>query len=132
MLHLPLVHRYNSLRPDITVPVTLIAGSFEIELVAKIDTGSTYCIFGHEHGEELRLNVEEGEPMRMQTLNGSFTIYGHELTLRVLDIEHTAVVYFYADPNFGRNVLGRRGGLDRVRLGIVDHDCELYLAPYNE
>ena len=68
----------------------------------------------------------------MQSVNISFSVYGHELAIRVLDIEHTAIVYFYADDNFGRNVLGRRGWLDRVRLGLVDHDCELYLAPYND
>jgi hypothetical protein len=28
-------------------------------------------------------------------------------------------------------VLGRVGWLDRVRLGLVDHDGSLYLAPYN-
>ena len=31
-----------------------------------------------------------------------------------------------------KNVLGRAGWLDRVRLGLVDHDSILYLAPYEE
>jgi len=30
-----------------------------------------------------------------------------------------------------KNHLGRNGWLDRLRLGIIDYDRELYLAPYN-
>ena len=131
-LNLPLVHRYDIWSGDIEVPAKLIAGTHEVDLVAKIDTGSTFCLFGREHAAELGLTLEDGERLRIQSVNGGFTAYGHELTIRVLDIEHAAIVYFYADDNFGRNVLGRRGWLDRVRLGIVDHDSELYLAPYND
>jgi hypothetical protein len=31
-----------------------------------------------------------------------------------------------------RNVLGRRGWLDRVRLGIVDYESALYLSALHE
>jgi hypothetical protein len=40
-------------------------------------------------------------------------------------------VYFFADERINKNLLGRVGGLDRVRFGLVDHDQELYLAPYD-
>ncbi len=30
-----------------------------------------------------------------------------------------------------QNVLGRIGWLDRVRLGLVQHDHKIYLAPYD-
>ena len=131
-LTLPLIHRYDSGRADIEVPATLIAGSHEVEAYAKIDTGSTFCVFEKRYARTLGLTDEDGEPLRMYSVNGAFIVYGHELSIRVLDIEHTSVVYFYADDDFGRNVLCRRGWLDRVRLGIVDHDSELYLAPYND
>jgi hypothetical protein len=36
-----------------------------------------------------------------------------------------------ADPAIKKNLLGRTGWLNRIRLGIVDHDRELYLAPYD-
>jgi hypothetical protein len=41
------------------------------------------------------------------------------------------MVYFFADERINKNLLGRIGWLDRVRFGLVDHDEELYLAPYD-
>jgi hypothetical protein len=41
------------------------------------------------------------------------------------------MVYFFADERINKNLLGRIGWLDRIRLGLVDHDGELYLAPYD-
>jgi len=103
-----------------------------VDVLAKIDTGSTFCLFERHHGEALHLDVAAGEEMWIRTLNGRFKVYGHEVSLAVFDVEHSAMVYFYEDYDFGRNVLGRRGWLDRVRLGLIDHDCELYLAAYND
>lgn len=42
------------------------------------------------------------------------------------------MVFFFADAEIAKNVLGRRGWLDRVRIGIVDHDQLPYLANYDE
>jgi len=42
------------------------------------------------------------------------------------------MLYFFADPAIERNVLGRRGWLDRMRLGLVDYDHTIYLSDYNE
>jgi hypothetical protein len=41
------------------------------------------------------------------------------------------MVYFFADPAINKNLLGRNGFLDRIRLGLVHYDRELYLAPYD-
>lgn len=60
------------------------------------------CVFEKRYATALDLNLEDGEPLRMRSVNGAFVVYGYELTIRVLDIEHTAIVYFYADDNFGR------------------------------
>jgi hypothetical protein len=38
-------------------------------------------------------------------------------------------VYFAAHESFTRNVLGRRGWLDLVRLGQAEYVSKLYLAP---
>ena len=131
-LRAPFVFRYSSLHHDITIPVALKVGSRLVDALAKIDTGATFCVFERHYAEALGLEVESGEPLWMSTVNGRFQVYGHEVSIEMFEVEHTAVVYFYADHNFGRSVLGRRGWLDRVRMGIVDHDCELYLAPYND
>ena len=41
-----------------------------------------------------------------------------------------ATVYFFADAAIRKNVLGRRGWLDRVRLAILDYEQVLYFSPY--
>jgi hypothetical protein len=132
VLILPLVHRYDSKRDDLSVPARLTLGESSVEVFAKIDTGATFCLFERQSGEALGLKIEEGDSRWIHTVNGRFQAYGHEVGISVLGIEHSSVVYFYADNGFGRNVLGRRGWLDCVRFGLVVHDCELYLAPYND
>jgi hypothetical protein len=67
-----------------------------------------------------------------RTANSRFDAFGHELSMSVLGIELTAMVYFFADRSADRNVLGRRGWLDRIRLGLIEHDCLLYLSRYEE
>jgi len=52
--------------------------------------------------------------------------------MAVLGEEVHALVYFYDNPKVTRNVLGRNGWLNRVRLGLVDHDSVLFLSAYDE
>jgi len=52
---------------------------------------------------------------------------GHDASITV----PVSLVYFFAEPSIRKNVLGRGGWLDRVRVGLVDHDRELYLAAYD-
>jgi hypothetical protein len=53
------------------------------------------------------------------------------VTIEVLGLQVESVVYFFADDQINRNLLGRTGWLDRVRLGLVEYDRQLYLAPYD-
>jgi hypothetical protein len=126
------VHQYDTRKIGISVPVILQAGSESVTGEAKLDTGSSYCVFKRRQGELLGLDIESGIPQQMGTVTGSFLTYGHEVTLSVLGIETTTTVYFAADEQFTRNVLGRQGWLDRVRLGLVDYEGRLYLSAYNE
>ena len=41
------------------------------------------------------------------------------------------MVYFAASPAFRRNVLGRSGWLQQLRVAIVDYDSVLYVAKYD-
>jgi hypothetical protein len=52
------------------------------------------------------------------------------LTLETLDYSFDVTVYFAAHESFTRNVLGRRGWLDQVRLGIVECESRLFLSRY--
>lgn len=126
-------HKYDPGDNSITVPVTLSVGQEVIDFPAKIDTGSVFCIFQREYGEALSLNIESGIPERVGTVTGSsFQTYGHEVSLSVLGFQFDVIVYFASDYGFRRNVLGRRGWIQQVRLGIIDYDGELYVSKYDD
>jgi hypothetical protein len=125
-------HRYSTSDPGVKVPVTLTIGSETIQSFAKIDTGADYCFFDRGLAEALRIDVEHGILRSFSTVAGPFHAYGHELILNVLGVQVSALVYFFADASKSRNVLGRNGWLNRVRLGLVDYDSALYLSPYDD
>ena len=80
----------------------------------------------HEREEMIRFGKYTAKRQRR-----SYT-YGHELTLETLGYSCDVTVYFAAHESFTRNVLGRRGWLDQVRLGIVEYESKLYLSRYGE
>ena len=90
------------------------------------------CVFPRRYGEELGFDIESGAYQRIGTVIGGFDAYGHWVRLSVLGSEYETTVYFAKDYNFNRNILGRQGWLDRVRLGLIDYDGKLYLSEYND
>jgi predicted aspartyl protease len=125
------VHSYASRVEGISLPVVLRSDGNIVDLLARIDTGASNCLFAREHGEMLRLDVEAGDPKTFWTAAGRIKAFGHLVSLEVLDIEFESVVYFFEDEGIKKNLLGRAGWLDRVRFGLVDHDQLLYLAAHN-
>ena len=125
-------HSY-ALHSAITIPITLSSGgNNRVTLSAKLDTGSTYCIFEKRYADWLELEVTSGMPARIATATGSFVCYGHEATLSVFDLEWQAVLYFAEADDFTINVAGRVGFLDRLRVGIIDYEQLLYLGLYDQ
>lgn len=124
--------QYRTLDNGITIPVLLSVGDVSVDCFAKIDTGASYCLFQREYGEGLGLNIESGEPKRLETLTGVLSAFGHEVTLQTFEIAFDTTVYFAADYELPRNLLGRNGWLQQMRLGLVDYDGELYLSHYND
>jgi hypothetical protein len=125
-------YQYDTRLVGITVPAFLNYGGKIVEIKTKVDTGSSYCIFQRKHAENLGIEVESGEYERINTATSGFDAYGFELSLKVLDIETVSTVYFASDENFTRNVLGRQGWLDRVKLGLIDYEGKLLLSAYGE
>ncbi|MGI8670156.1 MAG: hypothetical protein ACR2J3_09985 [Aridibacter sp.] len=121
---------YDSGKPGITVDVEIQLLDINVNLTAKIDTGSEACIFARNLGEELGLEIESGEPEKFRTVTNSFLTFGHWVTLTVEDFTFDSYVYFAEEESFQRNVLGRHGWLDRVIIGINDYDGKLYLSKY--
>ena len=79
----------------------------------------------------LELEVEAGDHRTFRTATGGVDAFGHVVELQVLGLTFESLVYFFADERINKNLLGRAGWLDRIRLGLVDHDGELYLAAYD-
>ncbi len=100
------VYEYDTRLVGITVPVFMFDGQKTVEFKAKIDTGSSFCIFERKSGELLGLDIERGDEIRISTATSLFTAYGHDLTLSVLGVETFAKVYFAKEESFTRNVLG--------------------------
>ena len=96
---------------------------------AKLDTGASFCIFRQGLGESLGLDVEAGHQERIGTATGQFLAYGHEVLLSALGFEFHVLVYF---ANIDRNVLGQRGWLEQVRIGLIHHDNDLFVSAYND
>jgi hypothetical protein len=80
----------------------------------------------------LGLDVEGGSPALVSTANSTFQIFGHRLTMTALGLQFDVTVYFAADENIKRNVLGRLGFIDQLRLCLVEHDGELYVSKYDD
>ena len=132
-LNFQTLHLYDVTSSGITIPVELSLGRERVTIAnAKLDTGASFCIFQREYGDILGLDVEQGLEQRIATPTGAFMAYGHEVSLNTLGHEFLVTAYFAPFHGFVRNVLGRHGWLDKVRLGIVDYDGKLYISAYDE
>jgi hypothetical protein len=87
-------YHYREHPDGITLFVTLKYGGREIGTVAKVDTGAEVCIFSREEGVDLGLQIEQGLPLRLNSLGGSFEAYGHEITIQTGEMAFQSIVYF--------------------------------------
>jgi hypothetical protein len=101
-------HFYDSSKSGITIPARLSLGNTYTNVVTKLDTGASYCIFQRAHGEKLGFDIESGHQIKIYTAAGSFLAFGHNVTLTVLDFSFDSLVYFAKGEDFRRDVLGDR------------------------
>ena len=130
-LHFARQVNYAGNDAGITLRVILRVGLKNVAVIASLDTGASNCIFERAHGEVIGLDIESGEPMIFHTAMGRVETYGHVVSVDTLGIRFESMVYFIANPGIRKNLLGRSGWLDRIRLGVVDYDREIYIAPYD-
>jgi hypothetical protein len=123
---------YDPGQPSITVPITLSVSRTRVDCIAKVDTGSSNCIFARNLGEELGLDIETGLRLLVGTATGTFVAYLHEVNLSLASLEFSGLIGFAEDKEFRRNVLGRRGFIEQMTLGLVDYEGKLYLGRYDE
>ena len=122
---------YDAGQPSITVPITLSVGQARVDCEAKVDTGSSNCIFARNLGEELGLDIETRLRLLVGTVTGTFVAYLHEVNLSLATFEFSGLVGFAENKEFRRNVLGRRGFIEQIVLGLVDYEGTLYLSRYD-
>ena len=124
--------RYGDSIEGITLEAVLRYGQESATCSAKVDTGAHVCLFEREIGEGLGIEIESGHRIRLSTLTGTLMAFGHEVTLQTAGLTFHTLVYFPLTYKLRRNLLGRQGWLQLLRLGIVDYDNELFLGQYDE
>lgn len=124
-------YRYKDDEEGIPISVTLTYGDRAIRTDAKVDPGAIVCLFTHEVGVALGIPIEEGIPITLGGLTGTLEAFGHEVTLQTGHLVFQSIVYFAKYPDLPRNLLGRRGWLRNLRLGLIDYDNLLYLSDYD-
>jgi len=125
-------HRYRDNPDGIVLPTTLTFGGAIVRTFACVDTGAAYCVFSNEVGQQLGLDIENGLPKRMGSLTGALDTFGHEVILQTLDVSFHSMVYFAKYPGLERNLLGRTGWLEKIRLAVIHYDNLLYFDKYDQ
>lgn len=123
--------RYEDDEKGIPISAILTYGGKTVRTDAKVDSGSSVCLFSHEDGLDLGIPIEQGVPITLSGLSGSLEAFGHEVTLQTGHLVFQSTVYFAKYPGLPRNLLGRRGWLRNLRLGLIDYDNPLYLSVYD-
>jgi hypothetical protein len=99
---------------------------------AKVDTGSEVCLFARTLADSLEIDVESGYREKFSTLGGGIFAYAHQVELETLGLRFQSNVYFAESYALTRSLLGRRGWLQLITLGLNDYKSELYLSPNEE
>ena len=121
---------YEATSAGILVPIRLVRGDRSVELRARLGTGASDCLFDRFYSDILGL-TEAGVEREYRTVTGSFKAFGHEVVIETLGLEWSATVFFQEMGNPAHAFVGRRGWLDRVRLGIVHYEQKLFLGQYS-
>ncbi len=128
-LSFPIRRHFLTTEVGILIPCSLERNGAVVDLYAKVDPGSEYCLFRREIAEDLQIEVEEGFSVSLTTLAGSFTAYAHTVMLETYWIQFESVVLFNPTRNTNRNILGRIGWLNNLHLGLTMDDETIYLGP---
>jgi len=118
---------FKTTEVGITIPCVLERNGRLVEVDAKVDPGSEFCLFNREAADELGIEVEDGYAIRLNTLTGNLTAYAHSVTLRTLGINFESLVLFHPAYDTRRNLLGRVGWLNNLHLALTMDDETIYL-----
>jgi len=128
-LHFPERVDYSNY-DEITVEIGLAHGNSVVTVYAKLDTGSKFCVFQPHYASILGFDPPKGTHEKIRTAAGSFSAFGHEVTMHISDLQWDTIAYFAEPEDFPANVVGRIGFLDHLQIGLVDYEQLFYLGPY--
>lgn len=128
-LTFPVRQKFRTTAVGITIPFSVERNGIAVHGYGKLDNGSEYCLFQREVADELGIEIEDGLPVRLNTLTGSFTGYGHTVVLTTFEIHFESFVLFSPAYGTSRNILGRVGWLNNLHLGLTMDDEMIYLGP---
>lgn len=123
---------YDSREVGVTIETILRRNDLSVVLNAKVDTGAEFCLFARELGEKLDIDVESGYRKNLSTLAGDLSAFGHYVELETLGLKFDSLVYFAQDYSLNRNLLGRQGWLQLIKIGLDDYRSEIYISPNQE
>lgn len=118
----------------IFLPVVLTTGAASTRIIeARVDSGSSFCVFGRQWADVLGLDWEAGERLMISTAAGTFVAHLHEISIRLLDYEWTGWIAFAGrdtmPPSPARDVLGLNGFFDHFLVALDDREEMIYLEP---
>ncbi len=123
--------QYDQGLDGITIETTIGFADTTVTFPAKIDTGSSVCVFERSHGESLGLDIESGIFLQIGTATGTFNAFGFYVALKVAGLIFDSLAFFPENENIQKNILGKHGWLELVRMGLVDYEGKLYLSKYS-
>jgi hypothetical protein len=124
-------YRYEDDEEGIPLPVKLTFGGHTVGVTAKVDPGAAVCLFRHEIGVKLGVPIDQGIPITLGGLTGTLeaSVTNSHCKQRNSAFKASSTSPKY--PDLPRNLLGRRGWLRNLRLGLIDYYNPLYLSDYN-
>lgn len=122
---------YKSFDTGITIEAILSYGGLTVNCEAKVDTGAQVCLFSRDSADILEIDVESGYREKFRTLAGTVVAYEHEVSLETLGLQFQTNIFFAESYEIKRNLLGRHGWLQLLKLGLVDYDSTIYMSPYS-
>jgi hypothetical protein len=91
------------------IPVSLRHGKRSVKTFALLDSGASVSIFRPEIAKALRLPIDKGEAVRMNTPTGGVTIAMHKVEVAVRKTKFMAGVGFSREYTASFNIIGREG-----------------------
>jgi hypothetical protein len=133
LFHYKPLYFENNGKPMLSEPrpaifITLWNKTNSLQIIALIDSGSTYSLFDYQLGVELGLDVRSGRMQWLSSLGGSVLGYAHQIELEIVGGWKFKTEVLFSDDAIPRNLLGHYGFLEHLAVGLQGKIGEIYLG----